>query len=318
VQPKPGGPRGPRALVRACQARGQCGSRWAPQGYGRSDTRYPPRVLCSVPRRCETAGVTSARVTAFGSLLRHFRGQRGLSQLALSLRVETTTRHLSYLENGRSRPGRDLVLRLAEALDLPLRARNELLAAAGLPTEFRAHALGSRALEPYHRAIRGVIGALDPFPAFVMDALFNLEDANAVGRRLVPALANGKRVNLIEAFLAPGSARAQLENFPEVAWSLHTRFLRSIAALPVTRELDAFRKRIDGYLAGVPRPLSDAAGELVVCPTFRIGDRRIRTIGMTMRFGPSRDVTLEELFVDVLYPRDAEAEGFFHALGHAD
>jgi transcriptional regulator with XRE-family HTH domain len=199
--------------------------------------------------------------------LRHFRGQRGLSQLALSLRVETTTRHLSYLENGRSRPGQDLVLRLAEALDIPLRARNELLAAAGLPTEFQAQALASPVLAPYRRAILGVIGALDPFPAFVVDPLFNLEDANAVGRRLLPAVAKGGQVNLIDAFLAPGPGRAQLENFAEVAWSWHTRFLRSVANLPATKELNALRKRITGYLAGIPRPRSDAAGELVVCPT---------------------------------------------------
>jgi transcriptional regulator with XRE-family HTH domain len=262
--------------------------------------------------------VTSGRVTPFGSLLRHFRGQRGLSQLALSVRVETTTRHLSYLENGRSRPGRELVLRLAEALDLPLRARNDLLMAAGLPTEFQGHALGSRELEPYRRAIRGVIGALDPFPAFVLDALFNIEDTNAVARRLLPAVAKGKQLNLIDAFLAPGPARAQLENFAEVACSLRTRFARSVAALPATRELSALRKRIDGYISEIPRPLSDPAGELVVCPTFRIGGRRVRTIGMTLRFGPSRDVTLEELSVDVLYPRDSEAELFFRELRRAD
>src|SRR5215510_16402425 len=103
--------------------------------------------------------------SAFGNLLRHFRGRRGMSQLALATRVETTTRHLSYIENGRSRPGRDLVLRLAEALDLTLRARNDLLVAAGLPAEFPANALESVPLAPYRRAITGVIAALDPFPA---------------------------------------------------------------------------------------------------------------------------------------------------------
>jgi transcriptional regulator with XRE-family HTH domain len=254
-----------------------------------------------------------ARRSAFGSLLRHFRQQRGLSQLALAIRVETTTRHLSYVENGRSRPGRDFVLRLAQALDLPLRARNDLLVAAGLSAEFPAHALESVPLAPYRRAITGVITALDPFPAFVIDPLFNLEETNEMGRRLLPVQPGG-RENLLDAFLAPGPARELLENFAELAWSLAARFSRTTANMQANPELDALRQRIDGYLKGVPRPSGDATGELVLCPTFRIGDQRVRTIGMTLRFGPSRDVTLEELSVDVLYPRDEMADRFFREL----
>src|SRR5512142_1512412 len=101
--------------------------------------------------------MTPSGPSAFGNLLRHFRRQRGISQLSLATHVETTTRHLSYVENGRSRPGRDLVLRLAEALDLPLRTRNDLLVAAGLPAEFPSNTLESVPLAPYVRAIGGVI-----------------------------------------------------------------------------------------------------------------------------------------------------------------
>src|SRR5689334_13245345 len=81
---------------------------------------YPRKALRPVVVASETSVMSPVRPSAFGGLLRHFRGRCGLSQLALASRVETTTRHLSYVENGRSRPGRDMVLRLAEALDLPL------------------------------------------------------------------------------------------------------------------------------------------------------------------------------------------------------
>jgi hypothetical protein len=81
------------------------------------------------------------------------------------------------------------------------------------------------------------------------------------------------------------------------------------------RELTALRARLEGYLRDVPRPTPDASGDLVVCPTFRIDGHVVRTIGMTMRFGTSRDVTLQDLAVDVLYPRDDEADRFFRALG---
>jgi transcriptional regulator with XRE-family HTH domain len=254
--------------------------------------------------------------SAFARLLKHWRTTRRLSQLALALRVETTTRHLSYLENGRSRPGREWVLRAAEALDLPLRTRNELLVAAGFAPEFPAHDLSSVRLEPYRRAVFQLIEAIRPFPAFVLDPMFDLVEANAAGRRLLPDFAPGARINLIDAFLAPGPARALVQNFEEVAWSLHDRLLRS-TALSESPEANALRARVAAYLREVPRPLADAAGDPVMCPTFAIGGVTVRTIGMTMRFGPSRDVTLEELSVDVLYPRDAEATRFFQLLENA-
>ncbi|MGE0784258.1 MAG: helix-turn-helix domain-containing protein [Sandaracinaceae bacterium] len=249
---------------------------------------------------------------AFGRLLRHFRASRGLSQLTLALDVETTTRHLSYLENGRSRPRRELVLRLADALDLPLRARNELLIAAGLAAEFPSHSLGDAALAPYRAAVARLLDALEPYPAFVVDSVLDLEEANTAGRRM---LASGlERPNLVDVFLAPGPARESLVNFADVAWSWRDRFLRATAHLDAREDLAPIRARLDEYLADVPRPPFDAQGELVLCPTFRIGDRTVRTIGMTMRFGPSRDVTLEELSVEVLQPRDEEADRFFREL----
>lgn len=251
--------------------------------------------------------------TAFGGLLRHWRGLRGLSQLALSVRAETTTRHISYLETGRSRPGRDLVLRLADALDLPIRARNDLLLAAGLPPEFPESELSSAVLAPYRHAMRQVIDAIHPFPAFVIDAMFNLQETNEIGRRLLPSLEEGGQTNLIDTFLGPGPARAMLANFPEVAWSWHARFARTTASM-ASPEVEALRARMANYLGDVPRPPMDGNGDPVLCPTFRVGELLVRTIGMTMRFGPSRDVTLDELSVDLLCPRDEVAERFFRDL----
>jgi transcriptional regulator with XRE-family HTH domain len=247
--------------------------------------------------------------TAFGGLLRHHRQQRGLSQLALALRVETTTRHLSYVENGRSRPGRAFVLRVADALDLPLRSRNELLVAAGLSAEFPTHPLSSAVLAPYRRAITTLITALEPYPAFVLDSLYRVVDANASARRLVPKQAD--EWSLIDALLGPGPGREMITNFAEVAWSMSARLARASVHAPRSAEMAALEKRLASYLADVPRPVTDATGEPVICPTLRISGRLIRTIGMTMRFGPSREVTLEGLQVDVLYPRDDEGERWF-------
>lgn len=261
-------------------------------------------------------------VSPFGRLLRHWRNLRGLSQLALAQEIGSTTRHVSYIENGRSRPGRDWVLRVADALDLPLRSRNELLLAAGLAPEFLERELGSAPIEPYRAAVLGVMAAIDPFPAFAVDAVFNLTETNRAGRLLLgeagPA-ANGKAgsvaLNLMDAFLAPGPGRARIANFPEVAWSWHTRLMRAMAERrPELRSWRELRDRVESYLRDVPRPAFEGTGDPVTCPTFDFEGRLIRTIGMTMRFGPSRDVTLEELSVDLLYPRDPEARAFFQSL----
>lgn len=251
-------------------------------------------------------------------------GACAASASSRSLRnVETTTRHLSYIENGRSRPGRDLVLRLAEALDLPLRSRNELLGAAGFGAEFLENEIDGVLLAPYRRAVLGVMEAVNPFPAFAVDAAFNLREANRAARLMLAGAGRasdsspteGAPQNLVDTFLAPGPGRALLANFPEVAWSWHARLLRASAGRPLESQASVeLRKRVDGYLREVPRPLFEGGGDPVICPTFRIGEQLIRTIGMTMRFGPSREVTLEELTVDLLYPRDAEAEAFFRAL----
>lgn len=247
-----------------------------------------------------------------------------MSQLALAHEVGTTTRHLSYIENGRSRPGRDWVLRTAEALGLPLRARNELLTAAGFAAEFLEQEIISPALEPYRAAVLGVMAAIDPVPAFAVDSVFNLVEANRMARLLLgqarpvalPSDSSAAaQLNLMDVFLAPGPGRARIANFPEVAWSWHARLVRATTAR--TSELRAWRElreRVEGYLRDVPRPPFEGSGDPVTCPTFRIEDRLIRTIGMTLRFGPSRDVTLDELSVDLLYPRDPEARAFFQAL----
>src|SRR5262245_30149731 len=106
----------------------------------------------------------------FGLQLRRWRQHRGLSQLGLASRVASTSRHVSFLETGRSRPNRPMVLRLCEALDVPLRERNALLHAAGLPAAYPQRDLAGPDLAPYRRAIERMLTAHQPFPAMVVDA----------------------------------------------------------------------------------------------------------------------------------------------------
>jgi transcriptional regulator with XRE-family HTH domain len=230
-----------------------------------------------------------------------------MSQLSLAAAAATPARHVSFLETGRSRPGTDLVLRLARALDVPLRAQNELLSAAGLAASYSQHRLSDAVLAPYRRAIGYTLGALDPYPAIVVDRSLAIVDANRAARRVFDLSTSA---SLLDLLLSPGGLRQHLLNFDHVAWAWHDRLVRESSGDP---QAEALIARMLEQLRHVPRP-SESNDGLVVCPTFRVGARVIRTVGMSVRFAPGRDVTLEELAIEVLYPRDDDADDFFRGV----
>lgn len=127
-----------------------------------------------------------ATVSAFGNLLRDWRGVQGMSQLDLALAAGVSSRHVSFIETGRSSPSRTMVLRLAETLDLPLRERNAMLVAAGFAPVYRESPLSDADLTPVRRALDLVLRSHEPYPAFVLDRAWNILLANRAHHRLLP------------------------------------------------------------------------------------------------------------------------------------
>src|SRR5262250_2233498 len=123
--------------------------------------------------------------TTFGILLRHWRAVRHLSQLELALDASISTRHLSCVETGRARPSREMILRLAEALQIPLRERNALLLAAGYAPLYRDAALDAPELEAARRAMELLMGQLEPYPVLVVDRCWNTLRMNAGAKRFL-------------------------------------------------------------------------------------------------------------------------------------
>ncbi|MBD8504900.1 helix-turn-helix domain-containing protein [Hoyosella sp. G463] len=130
----------------------------------------------------------------FGARIRQWRAHRGLSQLALAGRTATTSRHVSFLETGRSRPSPDMVLRIADALDVPLRERNALLRAAGLPPRYPEVPLQGGDLAPFRAVLARLLAAHLPYPAMVLDAHWNVLLANEACARLYGADVLGSNV----------------------------------------------------------------------------------------------------------------------------
>jgi transcriptional regulator with XRE-family HTH domain len=243
----------------------------------------------------------------FGSRLAAWRRARGLSQLALAAAADTTARHVSFLETGRSRPSPDMVLRLCDALDVPLRDRNALLEAAGLAAVFGHEPLSAEDLRPFRATIERLLRAHDPYPAVVVDRHWNVVAANDAaalfGDRLVGE-------NLVRRYAASNDAIA---NWPQVARAALARLRRQLREAPHDDELRALVDLVQTAVADLP-PGPAAGDELVICPHFRFGDRVIRTITVAARFQHPLDVTLAELCIELTYPHDDDAEAFFRAI----
>jgi transcriptional regulator with XRE-family HTH domain len=252
----------------------------------------------------------------FGAHLRRWRQHRDLSQLALATAVASTPRHISFLETGRSRPSRQMVLRLSDALRVPLRHRNDLLRAAGLPAAYRQHDLHGGDLAPYRAAIDRMLRAHLPYPALVVDAHWTVLLANAACDGLFGEAIVG--TNMVRRYFTdPAGSAEVIVNWPQVAWAAALRLRDQLARTPFDDELRALADLAERAVADLPRP--DASGpELVICPWLRVGDEVIRTIGMVARFDTTTDITLDELRIELTYPQDRTAEAFFrHVATHA-
>jgi transcriptional regulator with XRE-family HTH domain len=247
-----------------------------------------------------------------GRALKHWRRLRGQSQLDLANAAGVSARHLSFIESGRARPRESVVLRLAAALNLPLRDRNVMLEAAGFAPAYRHTPLTSDALAPFRQVVERILRCHEPFPALVLDRFWNVLDMNDVAARLFPSLRNAAGKDALAIFFAPGPIRDAIENFGEVAWSGLERLRIDAAESGYPGVLTTLTEQVERWLSDVPRPSADPVHMgLLACPTFRIGGRRIRTVTTLTTFSRVDDVTLQELRIEQIFPADAESEAFF-------
>lgn len=250
--------------------------------------------------------------TAFGRELRRWREDRRRSQLDLSVAADVSQRHLSHLETGRSNPSRDMVLQLAEALDVPLRARNELLGAAGFAPAFADKALDDRDRGEIRQVLQGVLDAHDPAPAYVVDRHWKVVLANASTARLTgllpdpEAAAAAAEGNVLRLLLHPDGLRPHVVNLGEVATVLLGRLRREVAEHGGADDLAALLAEMEELAgAGTLEPVPPSARDLAVPLHLDLGGRRLRLLTMIATIGAAHDVTVEELRIETLLPADA-------------
>ncbi len=259
----------------------------------------------------------------FGTLLRQLRQRRGCSQLALSTEAGISTRHLSFVETGRSRPSREMVLRLAATLELPLRDCNALLTAAGFAAAWSETDLDQPEMGPLLRMLRFLLRQLDPYPAFLIDRCYRVLDANAAGGRTFGLLGNEAPVwreqpaNLLRLTLHPDGLRPHIVNWAQVAGALVGRLHRDVAMAGEDSEV----ARLRGELLALP-DLPDAfqfpdleEPALPVLPLhIKMGELELRLFSTLTSVGTPQDVTAQELHVEAFMAADAASETLLRAL----
>jgi transcriptional regulator with XRE-family HTH domain len=252
-----------------------------------------------------------------GPLLRDWRQRRRMSQLDLAVDAEVSARHLSFVETGRSKPSRELVLHLAEHLDVPLRDRNALLLAAGYAPVYLETPLDADEMTPVREALDRILAGHTPFPAVIVDGRWDLVAANGPAQTLLadgvaPGLLTPP-VNTLRVTLHPDGLAPRIANFAQYGAHLIERLDRLIATTADPR-LIALRDELatypdvagaDGWPATDGTTVVDTVERLLVPFLLRSGDATLAFFSTIATFGTAHDITLSELSIEQFFPADA-------------
>lgn len=244
-----------------------------------------------------------------GALLREWRAARRLSQLDLALDVGVSARHLSCVENGKSQPSRDMVTRLADSLEMPLRERNALMMAAGYAPRFRETSLSTPALARVKRAIDFMLELQEPYPAFLMNRHWDVLLVNRAATRVIEYMIGkpSAHANVMRQFFDPTDVRGCIANWDEVAAELIRYLHADMVASPtdtVNRDLlEEILRYPDVPTRFRTRDLDTAPSPLLTTVMKR-GDQELRFFSTITTFATPRDVTLEELRIECCFPDD--------------
>lgn len=250
----------------------------------------------------------------FAQNLRRWRGNRRLSQLALAGEAGVSARHLSFLESGRARPSREMVLRLCETLEVPRVARNELLAAAGFAPLYRRSALDADHMAPVRAGMERILVRHDPYPAVMLDRLWRIEAVNPVAGQLFAAAGMGPGDSLLDFIAGPGQAAGVIENWAEVG---HHTLMRLRAESRAAGGIDALDRAaarlardplVAGYLPEGPLPP-------VISTIYRAGGLRLALYSTFVHFGGAEDLTLNDLKIELMFPADEHSRAVLEVMG---
>jgi transcriptional regulator with XRE-family HTH domain len=282
------------------------------------------RILAPMTTRTQSPP-TGRAPSGFGRLLKQWRERRRLSQLALAVDAEISSRHLSFIETGRAQPSRDMVLLLSRVLEVPPRGRNDLLTAAGYAPAYRERGLEAPEMADVRRALDFILRQQEPYPGLVIDGHWNILMTNGGARRLMSLFLDADAVaavggppNAMRLFYHPRGMRPWIVNWEATAAALiqwlHRDLARGIGDAETSRLLEELLSYPD-----VPqkwRTLDlDAAPAPFLAVELRREQTRLKFFSTLTTLGVPYDITLHELRVECFFPADRESEALLRALG---
>lgn len=240
----------------------------------------------------------------FGAMMRGWRQRRRLSQLDLALEADVSARHVSFIETGRSKPSRSMVLRLASVLDVPQREQNRMLIAAGLAPVYAERSLDHPDMAAVRAGVQKVLDAYDPFPCVVVDRGWWIMAANPGAAILLEGVAPHllARPNALRIALHPEGLAPRIGNLAQWRTHLLERLRREVASGDHA-ELRALLDEIDSYPGGF-EDTPNLGGVAVPLELETTDGRRLRFLSMVTTFGTALDLTASELSIEAFLPAD--------------
>lgn len=262
----------------------------------------------------------ASSAASLGSLLRYWRNLRSFSQLALATEAEVSPRHLSFLETGRAQPSREMLLRLANVLNVPLREQNALLLAAGFAPMHAETKLGAAELAAVETALLAILRQQEPFPAVVMNRHWDIVRSNEAARRFFGLLLGARAsepANVVRLIFDPNGLRPYVSNWEEVAEALVQRVHREAVGGVTDATTARLLAEVLAY-PGVPKRvarLGTTAPSLPVIPLrFRKGEHAFDFFSTVTTLGTPQDITLQELRIECFFPADTSTDARARAL----
>lgn len=252
-----------------------------------------------------------ASLSAIGILLRQHRKNRGMSQLELANAANSTSRYISFIETGRSRPGKEVVLRLASALTLTMRDTNALLLAAGLQEAFDEKPLTDDEMKPVNRIIEKVLKNHEPFPAWAIGSGLRFLSSNSAAEKVFPNLVGIEPKIFIEQICGPSNPVEEKERAYIIHQTLNglkkEAFHYPHPAIPeLISQVEEYAKHVDEPPLLLESP--------IMCPTIMVDGKEVRTLSTAMRFDKGVNVTMSEIRIELIYPADDESEEILRSL----
>ena len=257
-----------------------------------------------------------SKQTTFGSTLREWRGRRRLSQLHLALRANISARHLAFLETGRANPSRTMVAQLIEALEVPIRSQNEFLLTAGFAPHCSEFNLSDDALKPLRNGLNRLMERHSPYPALLLDRVWNVVDANRTANMILDVLrADAGDTNVLRILANSPRTAEFIENWPTLAATFVKRLKTEVLHNRDVELEELLREFCAAPNFPTENSLDESDGSPLLLLRVRIPNGpRLALFSAIGQFGTASDVTIADLRLELFFPADAESELLLHQL----